>query len=244
MSERTVLDIESRLAVAVDAANWGEADTLTGLLAEAGAINVSFGTRALAAYGIEGCSAIAAKHELSWVADAKLLDDTKPLVATVRTYTGLDYPPTAITMHTVTSWETMREAQNAGREYGCTVRMLGISVMPSIDLHDAVRIFGDGATPRAKALELTQDAADAGLDGIVCLPQDLQAIKNGERTKQLFTMVRDYWSETPEFAKSQMIRGGGDLVEIGPQITEAEYPKLAFTALVRKIRDDMQHWEA
>lgn len=233
---------QERIILAIDVSEESEAERLCLIAQEAGARAVKLGTevQSIPGWGWTRCSELAARHELGWVADAKLNDIPNTVAKTVRNIARMEHPPFAITMHTTSGIEAMRAAQ----EEAGSIKILGVTVLTSIDEKESNRIYR--VPPRTKVIELAHDAVVAGIEGVVASPEEVDFIKRHRLTQNLFTMIpgtRSIGANTQDQARvrtpAEAIRDGADLLVIGRQITQADDPSNAYEQLVKEIEGAM-----
>jgi orotidine-5'-phosphate decarboxylase len=96
--------------------------------------------------------------------------------------------------------------------------------MTSYDKEDCQSIYGD--TPEKKVVQFAETAAEAGLDGIVCSPKELKAIRAISEFDDLLTVVPGItpeWAKKPDDQKristpTEAITDGADFLVIGRAI--------------------------
>jgi orotidine-5'-phosphate decarboxylase len=225
-----------RIILAVDTSDKREAEKLVRLASSAGARFVKFGLELSSATSWEYCSKLAGKHSLKWVADAKLDDIPTTVEKTVKNIKNLPNPPFAITMHTTAGIESMRLAQIAAGD----IKILGVTVLTSISDKEARHIYGNSVSKIV--LQLANDAAEAGLKGIVASPKEVGLIKQNRGTRGLFAMIpgsRSVSAKASDQARvdtpAATIKNGADLLVIGRQITQAKDPAQAYNELLSEI---------
>lgn len=231
------LSARERIIVAIDTSREADAERLASVAQEAGARSVKLGLELSSATSWQYCADLAAAHELDWVADAKLHDIPTTVRGAVTNIIALDHSPFGITMHTLAGAEAMRVAQ----ETAGVVKMLGVTVLTSSDDAETKHIY-NGLTRAEKVPQLAQDAADAGIAGLVCSPREVGAVRAMPATEHLFTMIPGTRSAAAEHhdqvnvgTPAAAIRDGADLLVIGRQITKAEDPARAYEDLVAEI---------
>src|SRR3989338_909748 len=230
-------EFDNRIILATDTANAAEAEKLAELAKSAGAIYIKFGLQLATAKSWQWCAKLAKKHQLDWVADAKLDDIPNTTSASVASLVKLTHSPYAITIHTTAGHQAMLGAQaKAGQ-----VKIFGVTVLTSLSDEECQRIYG--STAKEKVLELAQSAATAGLAGIVASPQEVSMIKQNEKTKNLLTMIpgaRSTRVQTVDQARvatpAETIAAGADLLVIGREITQASDPATAFAKIIDDIK--------
>ena len=118
--------------------------------------------------------------------------------------------------------------------------LIGVTVLTSLDAV-ALGEVGIMDSPAEQVLRLTRLARDCGLDGVVCSPQEIAAVKRacGARFLSVTPGIRANDASlddqtrvaTPAFA----IKAGGDYLVIGRPITRAADPAAALAAIAAEI---------
>ncbi len=238
------LPAAERIILAIDTSTEKDAERLASVAQEAGARFVKLGLELSSATSWQYTSDLAARHELDWVADAKLNDIPNTVAGAVRNISDLEHPPFGITVHTSSGLEAMRIAQKEAGD----IKILGVTVLTSIkseteegeELSEGERLF-HVPVPQ-KVMELATDAARSGVKGVVCSPLEVGMIKSDPETKHLFAMIPSARSATADVqdqarvgTPGAAINDGADLLVIGRQIAKAEDPTAAYEALVAEI---------
>lgn len=124
-------------------------------------------------------------------------------------------------------------------------RILGITVLTSLDAEDSISIYGD--EPEEKVLQYAHMALDAGIDGIVCSGKELRAIRAVSAFDGLITVVPGI---TPEWAKkagdqkrvvtpAEAVREGADYIVVGRAITQPP-EGIGYAEAAQRIADELQ----
>lgn len=133
-------------------------------------------------------------------------------------------------------------AKQAAREFNVKRPLcLAVTVLTSLDRALLQRELNVPLSVEGHVLHLAKLAKDAGLDGSVCSPQEIRAVRNalGRDWVIVAPGVRPAGSEagdqvrvaTPEAA----IRAGADYLVVGRPITAAPDPKGAATAILEAM---------
>lgn len=118
--------------------------------------------------------------------------------------------------------------------------VLGVTVLTSIDTAECRSIFGD--EPGAKVLQFSKMLFEAGADGIICSPKELELLSRQPILKGLLKVTPGIRAADapPDDQKRTMtsaeaIRAGADYLVIGRPITGAPDPVAAAVAMAADI---------
>jgi orotidine-5'-phosphate decarboxylase len=238
------LKANQRIILSVDCSLKKEAEYLALLAKNAGARFIKFGLELSSATSWHFCSQLASANQLEWVADAKLDDIPNTVTAAIKNLKNLKHPPFAITIHTTIGVKAMKAAQQEAGD----IKILGVTVLTSLSSGkdgEAERIFH--VPVNQKVLELSYDATTAGITGIVASPLEVASIKKDPRTSGLLTMIPGCRSSSVNRGDQartttpvEAILAGADLLVIGRQITQAQYPAQAYTKLISEIAEALE----
>jgi orotidine-5'-phosphate decarboxylase len=133
-------------------------------------------------------------------------------------------------------------ARQAAREFSVKKPLcLAVTVLTSLDRALLQRELNVPLSVEGHVLHLAKIAKDAGLDGSVCSPQEIRAIRNAHGQEWVIVTpgVRPAGSEAGDQARvstpEQAIRAGADYLVVGRPITAAPDPKAAATAILEAI---------
>jgi orotidine-5'-phosphate decarboxylase len=145
-----------------------------------------------------------------------------------------------MTLHASGGLEMMRAARDAAGRDGSRPRLLGVTILTSLD-GAALKRIGMGGPPRSRAVALARLAKQAGLDGVVASAHEIRAIRKACGPKFLIVVpgiraksaASDDQSRiaTPEDA----IRAGADYLVVGRPITAASDPRDAAVRINAEI---------
>lgn len=129
------------------------------------------------------------------------------------------------------------------KSYSKISQILAVTVLTSLDDADTNLIFGAPSEP--KVLEFARWAKLAGLDGIICSPQELKIIGGHEELSGLIKVtpgVRPDWAESGDqrriMTPIEAIKAGADYLIIGRPITEPDNGMTPLDA-VKRIKDEI-----
>lgn len=123
-------------------------------------------------------------------------------------------------VHASASIEGMKEAvANKG-----AMKALAVTVLTTFDEKDVEHIYGQTSSV-FKVMQFARDAAQAGMDGIVCSPKELMALRHAQLPKGFLKVtpgVRPDWAFQDDqkrvMTPAEAIRAGADYLVIGGPI--------------------------
>lgn len=132
------------------------------------------------------------------------------------------------TIHMLNGRETIKKCVNLRKENNQTPMVIGVTVLTShADIHE----IGIQKSITDQVLLLADIAAEEGLDGIVCSPHEIAAIKSrfGNSLKLICPGIRPEGSLSNDqrriMTPKQAITLGADYLVIGRPITESPHPE-------------------
>ncbi|HRY44426.1 MAG TPA: orotidine-5'-phosphate decarboxylase [Thermoanaerobaculia bacterium] len=233
-------DGRKRIAVALDASERSRILELARLVGpEIGVLKV--GLEAFCAHGPELVREVA---ELAPVfLDLKLHDipNTVGGAAAAAARTGASI----LNVHAGGGLEMMRAAGERAREAAAAAglpvpRVIAVTVLTSLDA-PALSAVGLARSPREAALRLALLARQAGLDGVVCSPEEIETIRSACGPEFLLVVpgIRPAGSAAGDQKRiatpGAAARAGADLLVIGRPITGAPDPAAAARAIAAEI---------
>ena len=222
------------LIAALDTADLARAQALTEALAPHCAM-VKAGLELFVAHGPACMRALAPTPVFL---DLKLHDIPNTVAGAVRAV--LPAGPRMLTLHAAAGTAALEAARRAAEDGERRPLLLGVTVLTSLDaaaLHD----IGVPDAPRQQVLRLARLAMDAGLDGLVCGPQEVSMLRDALGAAPVLVVpgVRPAGSPAGDQARAatpaEAARAGADWVVVGRPITEARDPAAAAAAIAREI---------
>lgn len=135
-----------------------------------------------------------------------------------------------VDVHASGGLKMMEEAKKILEPYGKDAPLLiAVTVLTSMEDLDLLQI-GINASPMEQVLRLAHLTQRAGLDGVVCSPQEVEILRNAcEPDFKLITpgirpIGADFGDQRRVMTPSAAIRSGSDYLVIGRPITQAENP--------------------
>jgi orotidine-5'-phosphate decarboxylase len=205
-----------------------------------GAVNLKLGLEFFVANGPQGVREIAGRTPL--FLDLKLHDIPNTVAGAVRAASALR--PMFLTLHAGGGAAMMRAAAEAAKEAARgqpRVKLLGVSVLTSLDDHD-LEAVGQRPPAAEQALRLALLARDSGLDGVVCSPLEVAALRQrcGKDFLLVVPGIRVMGSAAGDqkrvMGPKDAIAAGADYLVIGRPITGAPDPAAAARAMLASLR--------
>lgn len=171
--------------------------------------------------------------------DLKFHDIPNTVASAVRAAIGLPRLR-LMTIHTSGGLAMMRAAREAAGDKKNRPRLLGVTILTSMDTEEMRRVGYDGS-PAIRAVELARLAKQAGLDGAVASIHEVRAIREacGPEFLILVGGVRPASSATNDQSRigtpAEAVAAGADYLVVGRPITAASDPRAAAMAISREI---------
>lgn len=219
---------------AIDTAEMARARSLVEALS--GAVGgVKLGLEFFAAHGPAGVR-LAAGNQATVFLDLKLHDIPNTVASALRAALALD--PLFVTLHCAGGAAMMRAAVAARGDR--RTKLLGVTVLTSLDDTDLAAI-GQSGPAEAQVRRLALLAQSAGLDGVVCSPQEVAMLRHtcGPDFLLVVPGIRPTGAALGDQKRVQTpraaIEAGADYLVIGRPITEAADPLAAARAILASI---------
>ena len=122
--------------------------------------------------------------------------------------------------------------------------LIAVTILTSMGQDDIADI-GLAGTPADNVARLAALAEGAGLDGVVCSPQEVAMLREqrGQQFRLVTPGIRPAWSakgdQTRITTPADALQLGSDYLVIGRPITAAPDPLAALTAIEEEIADRM-----
>lgn len=217
-------DNRKRVIVALDNMDKEEVDTFLSKYSNDISL-VKIGMELFYRYGREYILAIAQKHEVQIFLDLKLHDIPSTVYKSIRSLEGL--PIKFLTIHLSGGNGMVREALRSRDNHIKDCKILGVSVLTSLDQSDCKEIWSAASSEVFKNLYTI--ALNTNIDGIVSSAHELEIAKqldNNDKNTPLKICPGIKFSSTREndqqrvMTPSQAFAQGADYLVIGRAITE------------------------
>ena len=172
--------------------------------------------------------------------DLKLHDIPNTVAGAVRSVSSAG--ASLLTVHAAGGERMMRAAVEAAAEAADPPKLLAISVLTSMDAAQ-LRGIGIEAPVESQVLRLARLAQEAGINGLVCSPQEVAAVRAamGPQTLLVTPGIRPANhgaadDQSRVATAGQAIAAGASMLVVGRPITQAADPARAAEQLLAEIR--------
>ena len=203
---------------------------------------IKLGLEFFSANGPDGVRAIA-RPGLPIFLDLKFHDIPNTVAGAVRAVAPL--APAILNVHASGGPAMMRAARETAQETASALgvkppRIIAVTVLTSLDDDDLAGV-GQAGPARAQAVRLARLARDCGLDGVVCAPTDIGAIREacGPGILLVVPGVRPSWAATDDQKRiatpAATLAAGADYLVIGRPITASDDPVATAARIVGEL---------
>jgi len=232
--------LKEKIIVALDVGKRQEALSLVSGLKDAQVFKI--GMELFTAAGPELVEKIARQGKRVFL-DLKYHDIPNTVAGAVRS--AVRHGVHMLTLHASGGKEMMTKAAEAvAQEAAISGKsrpyLLGVTVLTSLK-EGELKEIGISASCAEQVLRLASLAREAGLDGIVCSPQEIEIIKK-ELGKDFLVVtpgIRPAWAAAHDqkriMTPAEAFKKGADYIVIGRPITEAASPHEAFLKIVEEL---------
>ena len=233
-------ELARKIIIALDVKNKEEARKVLESLPEARVFKV--GLELFTAEG-PGMIDLVKSYGKEVFLDLKLHDIPNTVAGAVRA--AVKHGVSMLTLHTSGGREMMKKAVETARETAEKENkplplLLGVTVLTSLK-DDDLKEIGFSAGTREQVLRLARLATEAGIEGLVCSPQEIDLLRAelGQEIKIITPGIRPAWAEAQDQKRiktpAEAIKKGADFLVIGRPITQAQPPAEAFARVVREL---------
>lgn len=146
-----------------------------------------------------------------------------------------------ITIHTSGGTAMMRAARDIAAKAGTTrPKILGVTVLTSLDSGDLAAV-GQDCDATAQVVRLARLAQESGLDGVICAPTEIAAIRAvcGKDFILMVPGIRPHWAAAGDqkrvMTPREAVAAGATYLVIGRPITAAPNPEQAAARIVAEL---------
>lgn len=232
-------DVAKRIIVALDVGDKEKAISLVRALNRAEIFKV--GLKLFTAEGPTLLQEIIERGKKIFL-DLKLHDIPNTVAEAVKI--GIKHGAHMLTLHASGGGEMMAKAAETARELETTGKakplLLAVTILTSLKDEDLKEI-GMVSDTRSQVLRLAKLAKEAGMDGVVCSPQEIEFIRKelDESFLVVTPGIRPSWAVAHDqkriMTPSQAIRKGADYLVIGRPIIEAASPEEVFLKICEEL---------
>jgi orotidine-5'-phosphate decarboxylase len=234
----TTLSPASRIFVSIDTPETAAARGLAESLADTVG-GIKLGLEFFVGQGPAGIRSVVSGIGLPLFIDLKLHDIPNTVAAAVRAMLPLQ--PTFLTIHTSGGPAMMRAAAESALMTDLQrPRLLGVTVLTSLDDDDLVSV-GQSVPVLDQARRLAGLAQSSGLDGIICSPAEVAALRAdcGPDFVLMVPGIRPAGSAVGDqkrvMTPRDAVEQGADYLVIGRPITQASDPAAAARNIVEEL---------
>jgi orotidine-5'-phosphate decarboxylase len=231
---------KERIIIALDVGTSGEALALMRELEEASIFKI--GMELFTAEGPGFFHEIAPLGKKIFL-DLKYHDIPNTLAGAVRCATR--HGVHMLTLHTSGGREMMSRAVEAATEEAAKMGtsrpyLLGVTVLTSLKEPELQEV-GLFASVSEQVLRLAALAKEAGLDGVVCSPREIELVKTGLGKEFLVVTpgIRPAWAAAQDqkrvMTPAEAFRKGADYIVVGRPVTAAPSPRDAFLKILAEL---------
>ncbi len=204
---------------------------------------VKLGLEFFTTHGAPGVRKIVEEGGMPVFLDLKFHDIPNTVAGAIRSAMGVGAFMT--TVHACGGRDMMRAAVDASMEIAAATGkerplIVGVTVLTSMDEND-LSATGVNAGVQAQVLRLAELAKESGLDGVVCSPHEIEAIRKacGADFKLIVPGIRPAGSHNGDqkrvLTPHEAIRAGADFLVIGRPITGETNPAAAARKILAEV---------
>ena len=231
---------QDRVLVALDTPDLARAEALASALS--GLVGgLKIGKEFFTAHGPQGVRTLAGGQPL--FLDFKFHDIPNTVASALRAAVALE--PLIVNIHASGGRAMMEAGAEAVREAAAArgvtrPRLIGVTVLTSLDDAD-LEAVGQRGPASEQVLRLARLAQSAGLDGVVCSPHEIAALRTALGPEFLLVVpgIRPDWAAKGDqkrvMTPAEALAAGADYLVIGRPITGAEDP----AAAARRIAEEL-----
>ena len=241
---------KDRVFVSLDVDTLEEAekamDEFSGLLT-----NIKVGLQVATRESWKACIDSAHSRGFKVFCDAKFKDIPNTVEAAA--YSLTKHSPDYFTVMADNSLEALqairRGTDKAAAENGKTAPLIiGVTVLTSISPEECVALYG--ADPKTKVMQFAENAAEAGLDAIVCSPEEVEMLRQNIKLDNLLLItpgIRPDWAQSNDQKRSatpfEALKRGADMLVIGRPITQPPAEIGSSVNAVNKILEEISNYK-
>jgi orotidine-5'-phosphate decarboxylase len=231
------MDSKDRLIVALDVFTLGEAEGLVSRLKDkVRAFKV--GLQLLTACGSTNVLALMNNHNVDVFYDAKFNDIPNTVGQASKAISGQ-----GVWMYNIHASAGAEAIRLAAANKGAS-KLIAVTVLTSLNDKTSNFVFGNSAGE--KSLQLAELGAKNGIDGLVCSPHEIQALRDNDSTRDLILIVpgvRPTWADKNDQSRfmepGKAVALGADYLVVGRPITAPPAEIGSAEKAVERIRSEI-----
>ncbi|MCA9346202.1 orotidine-5'-phosphate decarboxylase [Candidatus Saccharibacteria bacterium] len=210
--------------------------------------NIKIGLQVATRESWKACIDVAHERGFKVFCDAKFKDIPNTVEAAA--YSLTKHGPDYFTVMADNSLEALKAirrgtdkavAENGGK----APIIIGVTVLTSISEEECKTIYG--ADAETKVMQFAENAAEAGLDAIVCSPEEVRTLRQNPKLKNLLLItpgIRPDWAQSNDQKRSatpiEALKRGADMLVIGRPITQPPKEIGSTVDAVSKILEEIK----
>ncbi len=237
------INLEEKIIIAMDVEERKKALQLTRMLSEAKVIKIGY--KLFIKYGTSILQDIK-KFNKKIFLDLKLHDIPNTVAEGVRQ--AVNHRVFMLTLHSLGGKEMMKKAVEIAHEEASKLsipkpKILAVTILTSLKENE-LKDVGIQIKIEDEVLKLANLAIEAGVDGIVCSPLEIELIRREIGNNPLIVTpgIRPKWSQKNDqkriMTPKEAIKKGADYLVIGRPIVKAPDPKEAFSKIINEIKEN------
>lgn len=242
ISEESEVKVRDKLIVALDRPDSKSALEAVDRIGEP-VLWYKVGLQLFLAEGRDSVRALADRGKRVFL-DLKLHDIPATVEKAIRSLEGL--PVSLLTVHASGGPEMLKAAAQAAHALSSPPRVLGVTMLTSLDGSEIPPFFNPKTDTEEKVLALADLCAEAGVDGVIASPREIQTLRLDHSPP--FLIVTPGIRSTDEVSHDQKrtlslaeaIVRGADHVVVGRPVLEAEDPSAVIAAYERSLAAALQ----
>lgn len=199
---------------------------------------IKLGLEFFTSCGIEGIKQIE-RFNLPLFIDLKLYDIPNTVKKSLKNILSLR--PTYTTLHVSGGSIMLEECVKLKKELNSDTALIGVTMLTSFN-QDYLNEVGLKGTVSKNVEDLSKLAFDCGLDGIVCSPLEINAVRKvfGSKLKIIVPGIRNntdnFGDQKRALSSKEALTLGADIIVVGRPITSADSPALAAKLFYKSIK--------
>ena len=234
-----ISETREKLILALDVDTQEEVEKLVEQLSDFVGI-FKIGHRLFTRYGPKVIETVK-KKKVKVFYDAKFYDVSSVIEKAVETVVELGVD--MVTLHTLGGLEMMQVAVRAAKKKNKLIKVLGVTILTSLNSQILKEELGIERSPKEEVIYLASRAKEAGLDGVVASPYEVEELRRNFTGDFLLVVpgIRPKGYERNEqkrvLTPRETIKKGADFLVIGRPILDSDDPVETVKRILREIEN-------